>query len=85
MNFVSKYYAVKNEPRCINIGMDDFLEFDTQSPVVLVGENLPVNIPTGLAVSKDETTNKLNLFAVLEKGRFAGMEAEVKKWMLPPV
>jgi hypothetical protein len=79
MNIVSKYYAIKNDPRCINIGMDDFLEFDTQSPVVLVGENLPGNIPTGLAVSKDETTNVINLFAVLEKGRFAGMEAEVKK------
>lgn len=78
MDIAKNYYEVASEAVCASKGMDNFVEFSTDVPLVPFGQRLPGNSPTGLAVRKNSET-EFELFAVIEKGRFAGMEAEVKK------
>ena len=78
MTIAKNYYNVSSEALCVSEGMDNFVEFSTEVPLVPFGENLTGNSPTGLSVRQNSET-EFELFAVLEKGRFAGMEAEVKE------
>ena len=78
MNIAKNYYKVASKALCVSEGMDSFVEFSTEVPLVPFGQNLTGNSPTGLAVRQNNKA-EFELFAVLEKGRFAGMEAEVKE------
>jgi len=78
MDIVSKYYEVSSNSECKRSGMDTYLAFKTKAPLIKFGSDLPGNIPTGLAVAVGESGG-LEIVAVLERGRFAGLEADVKK------
>ena len=78
MEIAKNYYEVVSEAVCTSQGMDDFVKFLTEAPLVPYGQSLSGNSPAGLAVRQNSTT-EFELFAIIEKGRFARMEAEVKE------
>ena len=78
MEIASKYYEVVSEATCTSKEMDDFVKFSTEAPLVPYGQSLSGNSPTGLAVRQNSAT-EFELLAIIEKSRFAEMEAEVKE------
>ena len=78
MKIASKYYEVVSEAMCTSKEMDDFVKFSTEAPLVPYGQSLSGNSPTGLAVRQNSAT-EFELLAIIEKSRFAEMEAEVKE------
>lgn len=75
---IGKYYALTAPPECQKEGFNTFLIFKAKSPLVNGGaRELPNNAVAGMAAKKGQDGAAL-LYAVLDKRRFASLQAEMK-------
>ena len=77
MEIAQKYFDVSSAAACISKGMEDFVEFSAQSPIVHNNDYLPRNLVAGILVQSNGENGR-QVYMIVDQTRFSALENDVR-------